>query len=68
MDNFGIVVLICSLSPATESRSGPLLLLLAVIDFSYASDMQMASRSKKSIFRGVQGPQNLSIALKIEAA
>lgn len=56
MDNFGIVVLICSLSPATESRSGPLLLLLAVIDFSYASDMQMASRSKKSIFGGVRGP------------
>lgn len=41
MDNFGIVVLICSLSPAAESRSGPLLLLLALIDFC-CTDMQMA--------------------------
>lgn len=31
-DNFGTVVLICSLSAAVESRGGPLMLVLAVSD------------------------------------
>lgn len=61
-------MLICRLSAAIESRSGPLLLLLAVIDFYCAADMQIALQSKKLIFGGVQGPENLLTALKIEAA
>ena len=55
MDNFGTVVLICSLSAAVESRSAPLLLLLAAIDFYHAADMQIALQSKKLIFGGVPG-------------
>lgn len=65
MDNFGTVVLICSLSAALESRSGPLLLLLAVIDFYHASDMQIALKSNKLIFGGMQGPENLKLAWKL---
>jgi len=68
MDNFGIVVLICSLSAAIESRSGPLLLLLAVIDFYHAADMQIALQSKKLIAGRVQGPENPLTALKTKAA
>lgn len=65
-DNFGTVVLICSLSAAVESRSGPLMLLLAVIDFYHATDMEI-SLPKKLVFGGVQGPENLLTALKTEA-
>lgn len=61
-DNFGTVVLICSLSAAVESRSDP----LAVIDFHSATDMQI-SLPKKLIFGGVQGSENLLTALKTEA-
>lgn len=67
MDNSGTVVLICSLSAAVEPRSAPLLLLLAVIDFYHAADMQIAL-SKKLIFGGLQSPENQLTALKIEAA
>lgn len=52
-DNFGTIVLICNLSTAVESRSGPLMVLLAVIDFCCATDMQI-SLPKKLIFGGVQ--------------
>lgn len=59
-------MLICSLSAAVESRSGPLMLLLAVIDFYRATDMQI-SLPKKLIFGGVQGSESLLAALKTEA-
>lgn len=65
-DNFGTVVLICSLSAAVESRCGPLMLLLAVIDFYHATDMEI-SLPKKLVFGGVQGLENLLTALKTEA-
>lgn len=42
MGNCGTVVLICSLTAAVESRSGRLLLLLLVIDFYHAVDLQIA--------------------------
>lgn len=65
-DNFGTVVLICSLSAAVESRSGPLMLLLAIIDFHRTIDMQI-SLPKELIFGGVQGSEKLLTALKTEA-
>lgn len=67
MDNFGIVVLICSLSSATESRSGSLLLLLALIDFCCATDMQMALQSKKSISGGVHSTKLVDPPPKVES-
>lgn len=66
MGNCGTVVLICSLTAAVESRSGPLLLLLLVIDFYHAVDLQIALQWKKLISGGVQGPENPLIALKIQ--
>lgn len=65
-DYFGTAVLICSLSAAVESKSRPLMLLLAVIDFYHATDMQI-SLPKELIFGGVQGSENLLTALKTEA-
>lgn len=53
-DNFGTVVLICSLSAVVESRSGPLMLLSAVSDYYHATDMQ-TSLPKKLTFGGVLG-------------
>lgn len=55
MDNFGIVVQICSLPTAMESRSGLLPLLLAVIDFYNAADMQIALQLNRLILGGGAG-------------
>lgn len=68
MDDFGIGVQICSLSTAVESRSSLLSLLLAVIDLYNAADMQIALQSNRLILGGLQVPENLLAALKIEAA